>query len=309
MARARNIKPAFFQNETLSELPPLARLLFIGLWTIADYKGCLEFRPKRIKVQLLPYDECDISALVINLEDSGFISSYSVAGQNYIEIHNFTRHQNPHKNEREAGSVIPENPRITPKNKKSRLIAINPEQDGTARADSLLPLPDSLIKKEQSRNPDKPHLLPPDFELTNEMRKYAEDHGVGARVNSIFEDFVDFWQNIATKHNKRTAKGWASTWQRRIRDLSQSAPATNNTASKTDIMSPDYEMPYTRNDFDSAAAVYFDIHDDGTQEKYEQFKKNWLGTVSGKGHAHEIEAYESGYKFRERFSETRQQAA
>lgn len=56
MARARNIKPAFFTNDELSELPPLARLLFIGLWTIADYKGCFEYKPKRLKVQLLPYE-------------------------------------------------------------------------------------------------------------------------------------------------------------------------------------------------------------------------------------------------------------
>ena len=54
MARARNIKPAFFQNEDLAELQPIARLAFIAMWTVADYKGCMEYRPKRLKVQLLP---------------------------------------------------------------------------------------------------------------------------------------------------------------------------------------------------------------------------------------------------------------
>ena len=70
MARARNIKPSFFINEDLGALDPLARLLFIGMWTICDFKGALEYRPSRIKAQILPYDQCDSEALMINLEQS-----------------------------------------------------------------------------------------------------------------------------------------------------------------------------------------------------------------------------------------------
>ena len=62
MARARNIKPAFFDNDDLAEVPPLGRILFIGFWTISDFKGDLEWRPKRIKAQILPYDDCDVEA-------------------------------------------------------------------------------------------------------------------------------------------------------------------------------------------------------------------------------------------------------
>ena len=108
MARARNIKPGLFQNDLLGELCPLARLVFIGMWTIADFKGCIEFRPKMMKVQLLPYDDCDIEALVNSLEQARFIRYYSVQGKRYIKIVNFEKHQNPHKNERDAGSEIPD---------------------------------------------------------------------------------------------------------------------------------------------------------------------------------------------------------
>ena len=41
MARARNIKPGFFRNADLAELTFEARLLFIGLWTLADSEGRL----------------------------------------------------------------------------------------------------------------------------------------------------------------------------------------------------------------------------------------------------------------------------
>lgn len=93
MARARNIKPKFFQNEDLAELDPLARLAFIAMWTIADFKGCIEFRPKRLKVQLLPYDDCSIEEIAISLDKSGFIRIYSVDGQRYIKVMKFEEHQ------------------------------------------------------------------------------------------------------------------------------------------------------------------------------------------------------------------------
>jgi uncharacterized protein YlbG (UPF0298 family) len=136
MARARNIKPAFFQNEKLAELEPVDRLAFIALWTVCDFKGCLEYRPKRLKVQLLPYDNIDIEQTILNLEESDFIRIYSVEGQDYIKIVNFEKHQNPHKNEKEAGSAIPD---------YQEQFRINTDFIGTTRADSLNLIPDSLI--------------------------------------------------------------------------------------------------------------------------------------------------------------------
>ena len=65
MARARNIKPSFFTNEDLVELPFEDRLLFIGLWTLADREGRLEDRPKRIKMAVFPADNVDVDAQVI----------------------------------------------------------------------------------------------------------------------------------------------------------------------------------------------------------------------------------------------------
>ena len=107
MARSRNIKPGFFKNENLADLDPLARLLFAGLWTLADRDGRLENRPKRIKVEILPYDECSIEELLAELEGGReqFIFCYEVDGEQYIQINNFLKHQNPHHKEQE--STIP----------------------------------------------------------------------------------------------------------------------------------------------------------------------------------------------------------
>lgn len=108
MARTRSIKPGFFDNETLGDLPPLTRLLFIGLWCIADREGRLEDKPRRIKKILLGYDDVDADRtdkMLQALHDSGFIYRYSIGEERYIEVVNFTKHQNPHV--REKASEIP----------------------------------------------------------------------------------------------------------------------------------------------------------------------------------------------------------
>ena len=49
----------FFTNDELAECTPIARLLFAGLWTIADKEGRLDDRPKKIKALVLPFDNVD----------------------------------------------------------------------------------------------------------------------------------------------------------------------------------------------------------------------------------------------------------
>lgn len=105
MSRARNIKPSFFTNDALAECEPLARLLFVGIWTLADREGRLEDRPKKIKAELLPYDDCNADKLLNELETNQFILRYEVADKKYIQIKSFNKHQNPHH--MEVPSEIP----------------------------------------------------------------------------------------------------------------------------------------------------------------------------------------------------------
>ena len=105
MSRARNIKPSFFTNDVLAECEPLARLLFAGMWTIADREGRLEDRPKKIKAEVLPYDSCDADILLNQLNVNGFILRYEANGTKYIQILKFSKHQNAHI--KEAASIIP----------------------------------------------------------------------------------------------------------------------------------------------------------------------------------------------------------
>ncbi len=110
MARCRSIKPEFFKHEALTELSPLHRLLFIGLWTQADWRGRLEDRPKRLKLDILPWDNCDVNTMLADLWGGGFILRYAVNGKLYIWIPSFTKHQFPNKKEKAVPSTIPAHP-------------------------------------------------------------------------------------------------------------------------------------------------------------------------------------------------------
>lgn len=147
MARARNIKPSFFANDDLADINPLGRLLFIGLWTLCDREGRLEDRPRRIKAEALPYDECDIDSLLSDLEKHGFIQRYVVGEDKFIQVVNFTKHQNPHV--KESASLIPAPDWHSASTVQARKASPpEPEQAGLI-PDSPFPLTDS-----PSLNPD-----------------------------------------------------------------------------------------------------------------------------------------------------------
>lgn len=138
MARARNIKPGFFTNDKLAEVAPLGRLLFAGLWTIADRVGRLEDRPKKIKAELLPYDECDAAELLNALSLHGFITRYVVDGIRYIQITKWDKHQNPHVKEAESTIPAPCFNGASPVN-----TGASPADCGLLVTDSLNRIPDS----------------------------------------------------------------------------------------------------------------------------------------------------------------------
>ncbi len=150
MARSRNIKPGFFMNDKLAEVDPLGRILFAGLWCIADREGRLEDRPKRIKAEVLPYDDCDVDELLNQLAEREFIIRYEVAGEKYIQVTNFSKHQNPHKNEKP--SEIP-----APDNSGTSTVQV-PEKHSTNPADSFNMIPDSLNMIDEG--PAEPELTP-----------------------------------------------------------------------------------------------------------------------------------------------------
>lgn len=184
MPRARNIKPGFFINEELAECDLAARLLFIGLWCLADREGRLKDRPKRIGAFVFPYEHYDIDDLLNQLHAHGFIIRYEANGEKYIQVANFKKHQNPHIREAEseipAPDIMQEHPvqaedsnDIEP-NKHHTSTIQAPDKHRTSPADSLLLIPDSL-------------LLIPDSPLLNRASK-VDAHAISLEGQKVGQD-------------------------------------------------------------------------------------------------------------------------
>jgi hypothetical protein len=108
--RIRTIKPEFFHHEGLFEAEmetklPL-RVAFAGLWCIADREGRFKWEPRRIGVQVLPYDGVDFSRVLDALTTRGFVLKYRVGDACFGWIPSFLKHQVI--NNRESESVLPD---------------------------------------------------------------------------------------------------------------------------------------------------------------------------------------------------------
>jgi hypothetical protein len=178
--RARNLKPGFFKNEQLAVCDPLARILFQGLWCMADRLGRLEDRPLRVKMEILPYDNCDVNVLLNQLQEELLIVRYEVEGKRYILIPSFVKHQNPHVNE--AKSTIP-----APCGSSAIPVQAPCDSDSNP-AESLLLNPESLFTENPiPETPDKS----------------------GAAYS---EDFETFWTEYP-RHSNTSKKDTFNKWE------------------------------------------------------------------------------------------------
>lgn len=241
MARSRNIKPGFFKNETLAELPPLARLLFIGTWCVADREGRLEDRPKRIMAEVLPYDDGDPDELLDSLSRAGFILRYQVNDQRLIQVLNFSKHQNPHYKEQASLLSAPGMPEVSPRQA--------PDMPGSCPAvavlipDSLNLIPDSLQKQRGEKSASPAHRgsrLPADWFLPDESKAWSmkELGWTADRCQQVAESFTDYFRSVSGSKGVRA--DWPATWRGWCRRETTPAPARRTKPRSEDFSNRDY---------------------------------------------------------------------
>lgn len=196
MARARNIKPGFFTNDLLAEVPPMGRLLFAGLWTLADREGRLEDRSKRIKAQILPYDLCDVEDLLQHLARRGFIQRYATtSGSRYIQVKNWAKHQQPHV--KESPSTIP-----APDEHGASTVQA-PDEPGIKTPDSLNLIPLTPVpvqapgEKQNAPRTDPPPAAP--VEVAKPRKPKTEKPKEETNPARIIAPLPDDWQALFWK--------------------------------------------------------------------------------------------------------------
>lgn len=105
--RIRSLKPEMWADERVGDLTHGARLLFVGLITMADDEGRLRELPAAILGHIFPYDEVSamkLSRWLSEVEKSGMVVRYSAGGKRYIAFRHWSRHQ---KVDRPNSSELP----------------------------------------------------------------------------------------------------------------------------------------------------------------------------------------------------------
>lgn len=112
MARIRNIKPAFFRHEVLQDLEAAhpgayVMLTYVGLWTQCDAAGIFPWKPRLLKLDILPFLDFNIEHTLTILFDAGFIGRYHTDGSEWGCVYTFSKHQRITGKEATEGEKYP----------------------------------------------------------------------------------------------------------------------------------------------------------------------------------------------------------
>lgn len=112
MARIRTVKPEFFRHEALQDLEianpgSYPMMVFAGLWGHCDSKGRFEWRPRQLKLDILPFLPFDMEDTLAILERADMVIRYSVDGREYGVIPSFEKHQRLSGKELTEGERFP----------------------------------------------------------------------------------------------------------------------------------------------------------------------------------------------------------
>ena len=200
MARIRSIKPEFWTSENIGKLSRDARLLFIGLWNLADDVGRVRGALPYLSGALFSYDDdatpAAVGAWLSELVGSGMVRAYTVDGSSYLDIPKWLKHQ---RIDHPTASKIP------------------------AYTEAFANIPEPIAKVSRTiREPFVPDLgrgvgvgvgvgvgRGMDIILSDESDEGSDDDG-----------FDEFWQSYGKKEGKKSA---ASAWKRLSRANRQAA--------------------------------------------------------------------------------------
>lgn len=232
MAHSRNIKPSFFIDENIVDLSFQGRILFIGLWCLADREGRLDDKPKQIKMQIFPADDVNVAEELEHLAQHNVIKRYSVEGKNYIKINNFLKHQTPHP--KEAKSKIPDEDGplnvITCKEHEvpetAAKLSLNPEsgilnpESGEvssfpqkAEKPPSTPIEDLNLENWEKLPSRALVKLSSEWWLPQKWGEYAENLGwPEGRITTEAHKFRGYWTEGKGAGKRKSPRGWRQAW-------------------------------------------------------------------------------------------------
>lgn len=230
MSRIRSVKPAFFRHEKLQEMGPLSMLIFQGLWTQCDKAGRFAWRPRTLKLDILPFIDFNMEVELDKLAQAGFITKYEAETEFFGLISSFGEHQRISGKEAQEPVRYPDPP--APKSRKKRLLqefslidygeAIE-KQSGSNREASengegsngeATPRAGMELRNGvQERNGSSPLDLPPDRGEGAEGRKREKKefplNSAEYEAAEFFAGYLVEWAPTAKPPDKARLQAWA----------------------------------------------------------------------------------------------------
>lgn len=206
MARARFIRPEFFTDDKLSELPLAARLLFAGTWCHSDLRGVFEHSAKLLRVQVFPFDEAisvaNVTEWLDMLKLHGFISTFEAEGKTWGYILKWKKHQTISGREAQVGSKRPQPPSDT------SVVHVNDTsmvQDPTRAATptlTLTPTTTPALACESGNTPPPASMKGKESKASNRYKliKALRTHGM-AWKDDAFSEWADMLQGRGGARN------------------------------------------------------------------------------------------------------------
>lgn len=205
MARIRTIKPSFFTDLKVADLPVTARLTFIGLWTYVDDEGRGVDDPRLVKAALWPLDEEHsaraVEADLLALEQAGRILRYTVDGERFMAVANWS-HQ---RINRPAESSLPPPPEPGDERVNDHGGLTGPsllDREGNRDRET-----GTESARERSRSAPR-KAAPEQFEISDALRAWAGEHSPTVNLEVETERFL----NWARANAKRYAD-WPAAWR------------------------------------------------------------------------------------------------
>lgn len=228
MARIRQIKPVFFLDEDLANCCLEARLLYIGLWTIADREGILENRPARIKAQIFPYDDKitrdKIQKWLEELSAGRFIIPYSVDGKSLLWIRTFTQHQHCHSKEQPSQLPQPTEDIKKPGASPVQVREMHHTSPSTSTSTYGIRHTDSGYRSKYRKTQKTG--TPDEFDISQNLREWAEKKEIDIDLKLETEKFLDYHR---AKGN--SFANWDAAWKNWMRNAKSfgAKPKTDST--------------------------------------------------------------------------------
>lgn len=226
MARIRSIKPEYWADEDLAMMVSRdARLLYIGLWNLADEHGRLRGDPRYVKGQLFAYDDDLTPAVIDGLLDQlarvGKVQRYRSGPGAYLFLPNLAKHQRLEAAKVESRLPTPPDP-----SESAPMATIGADKsardpdDSAPDADksSLLygsggmePVAGSRVAPLQPERAKRGSRIPDDFTVTPEMVAWVRASCPQVDGRAETEKFVNHWR--AKTGKDATKLDWPATWR------------------------------------------------------------------------------------------------